>query len=588
MPRIAILDRDKCKPMNCGIACLKVCPGVKMRQETIVVGEDGIPVIDEDLCTGCGLCVKRCPVGAIKIVNLPEEIGVPSYQFGRNSFRLYGFVLPREKSIVGIIGVNGIGKTTALELMRGAIKPNFGKSGETLSFDEIKKQVRGQEIQNHLEKTAAGKTRFSYKMQHVDKLASSNQTARALLEKCDERKKAAEIAAELELENSIDKRLKDLSGGELQRVAIACCLLRDADVYCIDEPSSYLDVNQRLRAARAIRKLADDGKAVVVIEHDLALLDYLSDYVHVLYGTKGAYGVVSQLKSAKNGVNEYLQGYLRDENVRFRDHQIKFEVRSPEKYASRPSFEYSKVEKTFPGFRLDVAPGKVLEKEVLGIVGPNATGKSTFVKILAGLETPDSKGEGILSQKTVSYKPQYVNADFDGTVLDLLRHAKGFERDIYDMDARSSLELAELEDKVVKNLSGGELQRVAIALALCTPAELYLLDEPSAFLDVEQRLKAAELINKVVKAREKNAFVIDHDIVFVDSVSDRLVVFEGEPGKSGKAPAGMDKREGMNSFLSAFGITFRRDEATGRPRANKPGSQKDQEQKKAGEYYYSE
>ncbi len=86
--RIAVIDRDKCTREVCGYQCIKACPGVRMGEETVSKDPVGWPVIDEELCTGCGLCVKRCPVKAIKVINLPEEKGRPVFQYGPNAFRL--------------------------------------------------------------------------------------------------------------------------------------------------------------------------------------------------------------------------------------------------------------------------------------------------------------------------------------------------------------------------------------------------------------------------------------------------------------------------------------------------------------------
>ena len=86
---------------------------------------------------------------------------------------------------------------------------------------------------------------------------------------------------------------------------------------------------------------------------------------------------------------------------------------------------------------------------------------------------------------------------------------------------------------------------------------------------------------------EKTALIVEHDVMMVDYLSDRLIVFEGQPGRFGKASKPMGMREGMNRFLASVGVTFRRDPDTGRPRANKEGSVKDREQKERGEYYYT-
>lgn len=142
-------------------------------------------------------------------------------------------------------------------------------------------------------------------------------------------------------------------------------------------------------------------------------------------------------------------------------------------------------------------------------------------------------------------------------------------------------------EKKLNELSGGELQRVALTLALSREADLYLFDEPSAFLDIEQRFAFAELLRHVINESKKSAFVVDHDIVFLDSIANRLVVFDGQSSVKGHASAPMNKRAGMNSFLKLTGITIRRDKDTRRPRINKPDSALDREQKEKGEYYYT-
>lgn len=584
--RIAVIDRDRFESKQLAYECVQVCPEVRMGRDAIYLDDEGLPLIDEALCTGCGLCVKRAPEGAIKIVNLPAELDTPSFQYGPNTFRLYGFILPKEKSVVGVIGVNGIGKSTAIDLLRGSLSPNLGRYDRPPSFSEIKAQVRGQEIQGYLERLSASKIRFSHKPQDVNRLASSKSTAKELLAATvTSKEKVASLVEEFSLSEILTRKTSQLSGGELQRLAIACCLGKEADVYCLDEPSSYLDVSERLRAAKAIQ-LRGQEKPVVVIEHDLALLDYLSDYVHVLYGSRGVYGVASQLKTAKNGINEFLSGYLREENVRFRDKQITFgTIAHANQGKGQKALEYGASEKSFKGFSMSGQPGVVYESEIIGVLGPNAVGKTTFIKMLAG-EIESDGGPVLLSRKSISYKPQYIPQEFEGTVRDYLQSDAAFDIGVYASELRTGLSIAELEEKSVADLSGGELQRVAIALCLSRKADLYLLDEPSAFLDVEQRLRVCDVLRRLVSGSERNAFVIDHDLLLVDSIADRLIVFSGTPSKEGRASAPAQMRDGMNSFLKSFDITFRRDESTGRPRANKSGSQKDAEQKKSGEYYY--
>ncbi len=383
----------------------------------------------------------------------------------------------------------------------------------------------------------------------------------------------------------LQRNLSELSGGELQKVAIAECALKNADIYAFDEPSSYLDVSERLKMAVLLRALAEQGKSVIVIEHDLAVLDYLSDYVHILYGTPGAYGIASNPKSSKEGINEFLQGFIADENVRFRERELKFDVKPASKERKGKIIaEYPLLQKQFPNFSLSSHPGNLYEGEVIGILGANATGKTTFVKMLAGL-LPADNCEVNLKLK-VSYKPQYLQAEKNTTVQEAFEKI-ATDKQIFESEIDKKLNIKGLYEKQLSELSGGELQKVAIALCLSrNDADLFLLDEPSAFIDVEDRLKIADVIKSVVDKNDKIAMVVDHDILFQDYISNRLMVFSGTPGAKGIASSPMSMHEGMNVFLKGLGVSFRRDPSTGRPRANKPNSVKDAEQKKKGEYYY--
>ncbi len=578
--RIAVIDRDKCKKEECGYICQKVCPGVRMGDETIVVDEEtGYPVINEELCTGCGICIKRCPTKAISIVNLPEMKENPVHQYGENGFRVFGLPMPKE-GVVSLVGPNGIGKTTIMKILAGQIIPNLGK--DNTSWDEVIQKFRGKEIQTYLEKLRSGETKVSFKPQEVDKLPKAfHGRVSELIEKMCDPEMAKEFIERLGIDGILDKKLPELSGGELQKVSIAVALARKADLYFLDEPSSFLDIRERMRLAKEISELAKSRKFMLV-EHDLVILDYLSDWIHILFGKPGVYGIVSSLKSARNGINEYLDGFLRAENTRIRDKPIRFEVKPPaSEWKGKIITRYSGFEKTYPGFKLIAEGGEIKEGEVIGIVGPNAIGKSTFMGVLAGKITPDS-GEENLGLR-ISYKPQYISLEFEGTVREYIS-SQDIDHEIFSAYIRRELE--DLMNKEVQNLSGGELQRVSVGIAISRKADLCLLDEPSAFLDVEQRLRFSDIIRQVAEKTGRPMLVIDHDVTFIDYISNRLIVFDGVPGKQGHASKPMDMRDGMNLFLKAMDITFRRDPDNGRPRINKPGSQKDKEQKERGEYYY--
>ncbi len=584
--RLAVLDRDRCQPRLCDFQCIKFCPRVRTGDETIVVGEDGKPVISEELCAGCGICVNRCPFGSIIIIGLPEALDEPTHRYGKNGFALYGLPIPSTGKVTGILGPNGIGKSTAINILSGTLKPNLGKG--KISWEEILDHYAGSTLHEYLKGVSQKKIKTSHKPQYVDMIPRKFKgKVRELLTKTDERGILKELASKLDIEGILDRSIEELSGGELQRVALAACIAREADFYFIDEISPYLDIYQRIKSAWIIRELAET-KAVMVVEHDLAILDLLADMVHVAYGTPGGFGVVTHPKVVRLGINEYLRGFLREENVRIRAEAIEFEVHAPQisKDVS-PLLEFESFSKKYDGgFELAANGGNIRNGEVIGIVGPNGIGKSTFVKILAGEIKPDT-GKLDMNFK-VSYKPQYIKADESISVAELLRSiTKQFDTSLYQGEILKPLQIERLLNQQVNDLSGGELQRVAIAACLSRSADLYILDEPSAHLDVEQRVLATKVIRRFAENNKVTAMVVDHDIYMIDMLSDRLLVFEGKPMIKGDVHGPFNMREGMNRFLKNIGITFRRDEETKRPRVNKLDSRLDRTQKSEGEYYYS-
>ncbi|HMK94277.1 MAG TPA: ribosome biogenesis/translation initiation ATPase RLI [Candidatus Limnocylindrales bacterium] len=590
MTRIAVLDEDKCKVKKCNQPCVNFCPMVRSRVEAIKV-EGNKAVISEVLCTGCGICVKKCPFKAISIVNLPDELEKDcSHRFSENSFKLFRLPMPSPGTVLGLLGQNGIGKTTTLKVFSGEIKPNLGRYDNPPDWPEIIQHYRGSSLQDYFQKISEKKLRVSSKPQYVDKIPKAVAgKVGDLLEKVDERKQLESIAEELELKNVWDRPLEVLSGGELQRVAVAAALNREADAYLFDEPSSYLDVKQRLVVAKAIRSLKEQQKTIVVAEHDLAIIDYLSDQICLFYGEPSVYGVVSHVHGVRTGINIYLQGYIPDENILFRKEAIVFHEKPPTASTNvgEPLLKWDKMKKTFNEFKLSIEPGEIKIGEIVGILGPNGIGKTTFIKILAGIEETDDKKK--LSELVVSYKPQYIAPDYSGTVQELLMSVakENFTSSWYRTEIAQPLKLQVLMDRNVMELSGGELQKVAIAACLSRKADLLLLDEPSAYLDVEERLNMAKTLRRVVEAHGTPAFVVEHDVVTQDFIADRLMIFKGEPGVSGSASPPTSLRRGMNTFLREMNVTFRRDSITMRPRVNKEGSQMDKFQKSVGEYYYT-
>ncbi len=592
--RIAVIEKEKCNPQGCGgYLCMRVSPGNRMGNEVFVVGPDGKAQVNEGICTDAeSITVKKCPFGAIHMVKLPEKLTEkPVHRFGVDGFSLFSLPVPLFGQVNGILGINGIGKSTAVKVIAQMLQPNFGLAAagkadsEKKPVDKLIQMFKGSEAQVFFEKVRDGKIMVSMKPQAVDAIPKTFKgTAQQLLQKvCNDAKKIAAIAHELELSNVLETDISKVSGGELQRVAIAAAVLKNnTNVYLFDEPTSYLDIKQRVKISSFIRKLANPETAVVAVEHDLIILDYLADSVHIMYGEAGAYGISAQPKPARAAINTYLSGYLREDNMRFRQHEIKFEAKPPQKIIGKEALvKWDSISKKLGKFNFTTAAGELPKKHVIGVLGENGLGKTSFVKILAGEIKPDSGS--ISANVKISYKPQYIHSgEFgDKQVTDILVKAQN------DPQLMARLELEPLLLKKISELSGGELQRVMIAKCLAEDADLYLLDEPSAYLDVEQRIAVSKLLRERIDMQGKTALVVDHDLLLIDYVADMIMVFEGQPAAAGEAHGPFTMEDGMNHFLKGLNITLRRDKDSNRPRINSPDSRIEREQKAEGKYYYS-
>ncbi|KAL8757477.1 MAG: hypothetical protein Q9184_004193 [Pyrenodesmia sp. 2 TL-2023] len=597
LTRIAIVNSDKCKPKKCRQECKKSCPVVRTGKLCIeVTPESKIAFISERLCIGCGICPKKCPFGAINIINLPTNLETQvTHRYSANSFKLHRLPTPRPGQVLGLVGTNGIGKSTALKILSGKLKPNLGRYENPPDWEEILKYFRGSELQNYFTKILEDDLKSVVKPQYVDQIPKAvkgpDKTVKTLLEARSQMDNYDEILDVLELRHVLDRNIDLLSGGELQRFAIGIVCVQQADVYMFDEPSSYLDVKQRLSAARIIRSLLRPDDYVIVVEHDLSVLDYLSDFICVLYGRPAVYGVVTLPQSVREGINIFLDGNIPTENLRFREESLTFRIaEAGDDFVNEKdhSLDYPAMQKTLGEFHLKIEPGKFTDSEIIVMMGENGTGKTTFCRMLAGAEKPD--GRTTVPSMNISMKPQKITPKFTGTVRQLFfkKIKAAFLSPQFQTDVYKPLKLDDFIDQEVQNLSGGELQRVAIVLALGIPADIYLIDEPSAYLDSEQRIIAARVIKRFIMHAKKTAFIVEHDFIMATYLADRVIVFDGQPGIKARANTPESLLTGCNKFLKNLDVTFRRDPNSFRPRINKYNSQLDQDQKLHGNYFFLE
>lgn len=560
-----------------------------------VTSKSKIALISEILCVGCGICVKKCPFDAIQIINLPKELEKETvHRYGPNAFKLHRLPVPRPGQVLGLVGTNGIGKSTALKVLAMKLKPNLGDWNSPPDWADIMKHFRGSGLHNYFTRVLEDDIKAIIKPQYVDAIPRAIRgTVKDVLERKDERGVRERMIDELQLREVLDREIGVLSGGELQRFALSIVAVQEADMYMIDEPSSYLDVRQRLKAARVIRDLLEDKSKtyVIVVEHDLAVLDYLSDFICCLYGKPGAYGVVTLPFSVREGINIFLAGFIPTENLRFRQTALQFRLAETaddeEEVEHHHLYKYPNMTKTLGSFQLHIEEGSFTDSEIVVMLGENGTGKTTFIRMLAGVMKPDEDDVHI-PELNVSYKPQKISPRFDGTVRQLL-YAKIKDAWLHPQfmtDVTKPMSIEPLLDQEVKLLSGGELQRVALVLALGQPADVYLIDEPSAYLDSEQRIITAKMIKRYILHAKKTAFIVEHDFIMSSYLADRVVVYEGSPAIDCKACTPQNLVSGMNRFLKNLEITFRRDPTNFRPRINKIDSVKDREQKLTGQYFY--
>lgn len=605
MPRIAIVDKEKCQPSKCNKECIKSCPPQKQGLQVIEIEDitssianisnitnKKIAKISESLCIGCNLCVSRCPFKAIKIINLPDENPKDIiHRYSTNGFRLYKLPIMRKNCVIGIIGENGIGKTTIIDILAKNIIPNLENFIDDPNSKNVLNHYKGTIMLSYLTNLYNNKLKINIKQQNVHAININNQS---VYEYVISELKTNDIYDEfyylLELNLIINNNLDCLSGGELQKLLCWIIYKKEADVYIFDEPSNFLDVKQRINICKMLRSLVDINKYIVLIEHDLSMMDYVCDDIYIIYGIPGAYGIVSMVQTPLEGINNYLDGFIPAQNIRFRNEEYNFKqtieinnnlqnVNDKKIFIDSFLLEREKYKLIIPNDNL------IISKNITIILGENGTGKTSYINYLISKNNICS----------ISYKNQKLTLENNNlTVSDILQTMQiNANNQIFINDVIKPLNIKKLLSRKLNELSGGELQKVFITLCLGTEAELYILDEPSANLDIETRLKLTKILKNFILNNNKSLIIVEHDLSLcanlAANVKSSITIVKikeilKDNTKICQVIHSLTFNEGINDFLKILGITMRLS-TKNRPRINKLNSRLDEEQKKCNQHY---
>lgn len=567
------------------------------------------------------------------------------HSYGPKSFNLHRLPVPVRGDIVGLVGPRSIGKTTALKILAGELTPNLGRFNDPpLDWLTIRTHLHDKHLRRFLAQVVNHKLKVVFKPQQVPQ-DYMGLAVWEILRKVDDRKDLrALILCFLDLKTpSVKFHRLDIRAQH--RVTLAAALLQDADVYIFDDISSFLDMRQRFMVAQLIRSLKTAKSYVIVVDNDLSVIDYVSDYMYIMYGEPEAYGVFSeQYFDVETGIEYYLRGFDPIEDNLIRGDPLIFErdffISAPNEKHLEPDpepligrrYSYPHMTTNHLKLKMKVEGGNLHDCQIHLVLGDQGTGKSTFIKLLAGFLPPDGV-EPWCPEYLESYKPKEISFIRACTVRAALETRCFHHR--FVSDVIEPLQIDRLMGRKLTSLSPGERQRVAITFCLMKDAHVYLIDEPSLDLDSDMRIRVALAIRKHILRIQRAAVVVENDFLMAAYLADKVILvepsidtasclprdiarpvsgFSVSAGRVNRRPvsdfsvsAGLrplvngpsvsgfsvsspcDRVAGFNLLLEKLNITFRQVPNSSRltPRVNKAGSMEDKTQKLNGNFYYN-
>ena len=482
---------------------------------------------------------------------------------------------------IGIVGQNGVGKSTFLKLIAGEEIPDSGERykahdatihlhKQTVNFDAH------ETVREFLEACFADISEIQAKMTALEtKMSQLNADLEELLEQygqlqekfyelggytCESR--LQEVANGLGLGQYLDYPLATLSGGQRSKVALAKCLLEQADILLLDEPTNHLD---RDTIEWLIQFIHQYEGAILIVSHDRYLLDQVAtrifeiDDQHI-YQYPGNYTRFKQLKEErllvayrdfknqqdkidrlKSQIKQYRQWGNEGHNPKHfkkaknlekilakiepvsdptNHRQMNITVEDAGKKGPKRLVEFRGVSKSFNAEILSDVNWLVRRGEHIGIVGRNGVGKSTLLKLVAGTTKPDSGQIVRPDQLAIGTMSQHPFSNLSGKrrVIDVFRQPFSLTQEQARHSLAQFLFFGEDVFKSLGELSGGELMRLKWAQLIQGQYDLLLLDEPTNHLDIDSK----ELIEEVLASYTGSMVIVSHDRYFTDTCCNKL------------------------------------------------------------------